>query len=153
MISPVPEHDLLALIEGELAPDRAAQVREALRADPEGRRLVEAMERDRSLLRASLARDHSRGPIGLATPALAEALRAYTATAAYQLHRESEIGALAPGLRGDFLVLDANPFGGAPDAISELRVLETWMDGVRVYAAEEGGLPPSAPPAAPRMNN
>jgi predicted amidohydrolase YtcJ len=67
---------------------------------------------------------------------VAEALRAYTATAAYQLRRETELGALAPGLLADFLVLDANPFSVAPSEISELRVLETWMDGKRVFEAQ-----------------
>jgi hypothetical protein len=64
-----------------------------------------------------------------------EALRAYTAGAAFQLHRETELGALAPGLLADFLVLDANPFDVPRNQLSELRVLETWMEGVRVYAA------------------
>ncbi len=72
---------------------------------------------------------------------VAEALRAYTAGAAYQLHREAEIGALAPGLLADFLVLDANPFEIAPSEISELRVLETWMDGKRVHTAEAASAP------------
>jgi predicted amidohydrolase YtcJ len=76
---------------------------------------------------------------------VAEALRAYTATAAFQLHREAEIGALAPGLRADFVVLDASPFAVKPSEISELRVLETWMDGQRVFAAPapEGAPQPS----------
>lgn len=64
---------------------------------------------------------------------VAEALRAYTTNAAYQLHRETEIGALAPGLLADFIVLDANPFAIAPSELSELQVLETWMDGKRVF--------------------
>lgn len=66
---------------------------------------------------------------------VAEALRAYTANAAFQLHREAEIGTLAPGLLADFVVLDASPFAVKPSEISELRVLETWMDGQRVFAA------------------
>jgi predicted amidohydrolase YtcJ len=64
-----------------------------------------------------------------------EALRAYTAGAAYQLHRDADFGTLAPGLLADFIVLDANPFAIAPDRISDIRVLETWMAGQRVYAA------------------
>jgi predicted amidohydrolase YtcJ len=73
---------------------------------------------------------------------IAEALRAYTATAAYQLHREAELGSLAPGLLADFIVLDASPFEIAPSEISELRVLETWLEGKRVFEA------PAAPSAA-----
>jgi predicted amidohydrolase YtcJ len=66
---------------------------------------------------------------------VAEALRAYTAESAYQLHREKDFGTLAPGLLADFVVLDANPLAIAPADISELRVLETWMAGQRVYEA------------------
>jgi predicted amidohydrolase YtcJ len=81
--------------------------------------------------------------------ALVDALRAYTASAAYQLHREAELGALAPGLLADFIVLDANPFAIAPSELSELRVLETWMDGVRVYdAAKEAAGAADSPGAA-----
>jgi predicted amidohydrolase YtcJ len=82
------------------------------------------------------------GPLGERQRlAVGEALRAYTANAAYQLHREAEIGALATGLLADFVVLDANPLAIPATELSELRVLETWMDGRRVYAA-----PPAAPP-------
>jgi hypothetical protein len=80
--------------------------------------------------------------------AVVDALRAYTAGAAYQLHREAELGALAPGLLADFIVLDANPFAISPREISELRVLETWMDGERVYVAKEPAAAASAPAAA-----
>ncbi|MFI5318592.1 MAG: amidohydrolase [Myxococcota bacterium] len=77
---------------------------------------------------------------------VAEALRAYTAGAAYQLRREAELGSLTPGLLADFIVLDGNPFEIPHHEISELRVLETWMDGTRVYARDPalaaGGSPP-----------
>jgi len=80
---------------------------------------------------------------------LGQALRTYTAGAAYQLHREGEIGTLAPGLLADFIVLGSSPFEIPPAALSELRVLETWMNGERVYEAgpaapaEQAKTPPS----------
>ena len=85
--------------------------------------------------------------------AITDALRAYTAAAAYQLHREAELGALAPGLLADFIVLDANPFAISRKAISELRVLETWMAGQRVYDAAASPRTPAAPapPASQRL--
>ncbi len=76
---------------------------------------------------------------------LGEALRAYTVTSAFQLHREKELGALAPGLLADFIVLDANPFELKPAEISEIRVLETWMGGVRVFEAGPAPVTESAP--------
>jgi len=84
------------------------------------------------------------GPLGAnESISLNEALRAYTAGAAYQLRRERELGTLAPGLLADFIVLGANPFEIPPAALSELRVLETWMNGERVY--EAGPLAPADP--------
>ena len=76
---------------------------------------------------------------------LGEALRAYTAVAAFQLHREKELGALAPGLLADFIVLDANPFEIKPTEISEIRVLETWMSGMRVFEAGPAPVAENAP--------
>jgi hypothetical protein len=78
---------------------------------------------------------------------VADALRAYTAGAAYQLHREADFGALAPGLLADFILLDANPLAIAPRDLSELRVLETWMEGERVY--EASAAPRATEPALP----
>ncbi|MEE8508875.1 MAG: hypothetical protein V3T07_07410, partial [Myxococcota bacterium] len=47
------EADLLALIEGELDPDRAADLRRRLEADPQTRALVEGLGRDRDVLRSA----------------------------------------------------------------------------------------------------
>lgn len=71
----IPESDLLALIEGDLAPDRAGELAEALRADPELSRLVESLRRDRATLRASMDRAASVPALGLAAGAIAEARR------------------------------------------------------------------------------
>lgn len=75
---------------------------------------------------------------------LEAALRAYTAGAAYQIHRERELGSLAPGLLADFIVLSESPLAVEPAEISELSVLETWIGGQRVYAA-----PPAPTAGAP----
>lgn len=58
-----------------------------------------------------------------------DALRAHTANAAWQLRSEHEIGALAPGLRADFTVLDVDPRTAAPEALAGARVLTTAVDG------------------------
>ncbi len=68
---------------------------------------------------------------------LAQALRAYTAGSAYQLGREQELGSLAPGKLADFVVLDRNPFAGPPSAISDAKVVATWVGGKPTYQAPD----------------
>ena len=63
------------------------------------------------------------------------AIRALTSEAAWQLFSEHEIGSLEPGKFADFVILDKDPREVNPDAIKEVKVLETWMDGKRVYQA------------------
>jgi predicted amidohydrolase YtcJ len=114
--------------------------------DPSDR--FDAIETAVTRERATIGAGALPGPLGTNQAlSLDEALRAYTSGAAYQLRREKEIGTLAPGLLADFIVLGANPFEIPPGAISELRVLETWMNGERVYGA--GPLAPDQPPVPP----
>lgn len=63
------------------------------------------------------------------------AIRAITSEAAWQLHSEHEVGSLEAGKLADFVVLDRDPRTVAPDAIKDIRVLETWMNGERVFRA------------------
>ena len=63
------------------------------------------------------------------------AIRALTSEAAWQLFSEHEIGSLEPGKLADLVILDKDPRSVHPDTIKEIRILETWMDGKRVYAA------------------
>jgi len=63
------------------------------------------------------------------------AIRALTSEAAWQLFSEHEIGSLEAGKLADFVILEKDPRKVSPDAIRDIRVLETWMDGERVYAA------------------
>jgi predicted amidohydrolase YtcJ len=69
----------------------------------------------------------------------AEALQAFTTGAAYAGFAEQEVGRLAPGLRADFVVLDADPLTVAPRAIPQIKVLSTWVDGQAVYRAPDPG--------------
>ena len=64
-----------------------------------------------------------------------EALAAYTAGAAWAGFAEDHFGQLTPGQRADFLVLDADPLEAMPQALRHIRVLETWIDGQKVYDA------------------
>ncbi len=61
------------------------------------------------------------------------AIRAVTAEAARQLHSDHEVGSLEPGKFADLVILAADPRRVAPDRIKDIAVLETWLNGERVY--------------------
>lgn len=66
-----------------------------------------------------------------------EALRAYTVTAAKAVRRSHIAGSIEPGKLADFAVLDKSPLSLKADQLDELRnikVLETWLDGVKIYS-------------------
>jgi len=65
----------------------------------------------------------------------AEALRGFTADAAWAGFMENEVGRLAPGLRADFVLLDADPLTVPARRLPDIKVLSTWIDGGRVYQA------------------
>ena len=64
-----------------------------------------------------------------------EALALYTVGSAYAMHRETEIGSLAPGKLADFTVLDRNPLTADPEQITGIRVLATVVGGAATYQA------------------
>ncbi|MGO1069190.1 amidohydrolase [Lysobacter sp. CA199] len=59
-----------------------------------------------------------------------EALRGFTADAAYAGFAEAEVGSLVPGKRADFVVLEHDPLAVEPRRLRDLRVLGTYVDGV-----------------------
>jgi predicted amidohydrolase YtcJ len=65
----------------------------------------------------------------------AEALRGFTADAAWAGFTEAEVGRLAPGLRADFVLLDSDPLSGDAARLPTIKVLSTWIDGERIYSA------------------
>lgn len=65
----------------------------------------------------------------------AEALRGFTADAAWAGHDDAEVGRLRPGLRADFVVLDRDPLAVPAAQLAELQVRSTWVDGRPVYEA------------------
>jgi hypothetical protein len=69
------------------------------------------------------------------TISVESAIRAMTYEAAWQLFSEHEIGSLEAGKFADLVILDKDPRTVAPDAIKDIKVLETWMDGKQVYRA------------------
>lgn len=61
------------------------------------------------------------------------ALRAVTATAAWQYGEAASKGTLAAGKRADLVILDGNPLKTPPEKLRSLQVLATFKDGQPVY--------------------
>ena len=81
--------------------------------------------------------DHNGQPIAGWYPeqemSLKEAFRCFTLDAAYAARQEKTIGSLEAGKRADFIVVDQDLFRIAPEQIGRIGVLETWVDGKRVF--------------------
>ncbi len=66
---------------------------------------------------------------------LATALTAYTAGSAF-VNRHEDTGTIRVGALADLVVLDRDPFAGPAEEIVSTRVLQTFVDGQRVFAAD-----------------
>lgn len=76
-------------------------------------------------------------PLGLEQRITAEeALALYTTSAAAATGEEADKGALAPGRRADLVVLGDDPLHHDPQTLGAIPVLETWVGGRQVWAAE-----------------
>lgn len=67
---------------------------------------------------------------------LATSLTAYTAGSAWVNHLDETTGTIEVGKLADLVVLDRDPFAGPADEIGATRVLQTFVEGERVYAAD-----------------
>lgn len=68
---------------------------------------------------------------------LASSLTAYTAGSAWVNHLDGDTGTIEVGKAADVALLDRDPFAGPSDLIGATRVLQTFVDGTRVYAADD----------------
>ncbi len=68
---------------------------------------------------------------------LATSLTAYTAGSAWVNHLDDVTGTVEVGKYADLVVLDRDPFAGPADQIGAARVLQTFVEGERVYAASD----------------
>lgn len=58
-----------------------------------------------------------------------EALKAYTINAAWQLHRDHDLGSITPGKKADLVVLSKNPYQVDPFDLEGIEVVETFLEG------------------------
>ncbi|MGY3387520.1 putative amidohydrolase YtcJ [Bradyrhizobium sp. USDA 3311] len=63
------------------------------------------------------------------------ALKAITIDAAHHLQMEDLVGSIVDGKRADFVVLDQSPLSVDPENLRNIKILGTYVDGVRVEAA------------------
>jgi predicted amidohydrolase YtcJ len=94
-------------------------------------------------LQVALTREDAQGqPPGGWLPeqrlTLGQALKAYTAGAAYAGFAEQRFGSLEPGQQADFLLLGGNLELIRPAEISKAPILEVWIGGKRIRAMQEG---------------
>jgi predicted amidohydrolase YtcJ len=62
-----------------------------------------------------------------------EALKAITIHAARQIGLGDTVGTLEPGKEADLTILETDPFKARPDAISAIKVSETWVAGEKAF--------------------
>jgi predicted amidohydrolase YtcJ len=78
------------------------------------------------------------------------ALDGFTRSAAHAGFAEDRIGTLTPGMRADFILVDADPLLASPTALRAARVSETWVGGRPVWVRNRPAELPSED-AAPLM--
>jgi len=93
-------------------------------------------------LHAAVTRqDHRDEPDGGWYPeenmTLEEAFASFTIDAAWAGHQEDLLGTLEPGKQADFLLLDRDLFDVPLREIWQIQVLETWVNGKRVFSRGE----------------
>ncbi|UQZ90334.1 amidohydrolase [Deltaproteobacteria bacterium Smac51] len=68
---------------------------------------------------------------------VAEAIKMYTIDGAYAVFEENVKGSLAPGKKGDLIILDKDPYETPSDSLKEVRVLTTIKEGNILYHHDE----------------
>ena len=89
---------------------------------------------------AGMERALSRGDQSL--PSLDTAIRAYTLNAAYLMRQEDRVGSIEVGKRADLVVLDRNPFEIPTAQLSQVQVVQTFLDGEAVHGENPFPDPP-----------
>lgn len=63
-----------------------------------------------------------------------QAIEFYTRANAYLIFWEKEIGSLEKGKRADFIIVDRDLLTCAVDDVKDAKVLQTWVEGRKVFA-------------------
>ena len=66
-----------------------------------------------------------------------QAIKAVTLDAAYAMFMEDKVGSLEPGKWADLVILDQNPRTTEPSKIEQIKVLETYVGGKRMFKRDE----------------
>jgi len=101
---------------------------------------VESVDPRLGLYAAATRQDRQGDPPGgwLADQKLsvAEALRGFTADAAYAGKDENASGRLVAGLPADFVIVETDPLAVPVSELDDLEIRSTWIDGKSVYEAK-----------------
>ncbi|MCX7545456.1 amidohydrolase [Marinicella gelatinilytica] len=92
-------------------------------------------------LHAAVTRqDRDNQPVGGWYPeeslSIEDAFKAFTIGAAYAAHDEQNNGSLEPGKYADFIIIDQDIFNIDPKDIWRTQVLETWVNGKKVFSKQ-----------------
>ncbi|MCG6947992.1 MAG: amidohydrolase [Acidobacteria bacterium] len=125
-----------------LGPERAARIDPARSALDRGMRMtlhhdapvagIDILNVVSSAVNRRTSSGKLLGPEQAITPY--EALRAVTAGAAWQYFEENRKGTIEEGKLADFVILDKNPLKVDPEALRDLKVIETIKEGETVYS-------------------
>lgn len=137
-----------AAVEGRLGPERAIHAHSWRSLESAGANIVLGSGdgplgyRPFSAMAAAITRQDADGrPFGGWQPQEAlnreQAVDAFTRSAAFALFAEGRLGRIAQGMRGDFILVDRDPFLSGASDFAETRVLQTWVGGKLVYEAGE----------------
>ena len=64
---------------------------------------------------------------------IAEAIKAYTLNAAYVMRQENKVGSIEVGKEADLIILNQNILTIPATQIAQTQVLETYLQGERIY--------------------
>ena len=71
-----------------------------------------------------------------------DALAIFTVNGARLMGLDKQVGALAPGLRADFIVTDRDPYSAPTSSLHAVQVMMTFIDGECVF--DRSKQPPGA---------